>query len=518
MTDRSDLPDTGQFTSDLADVQLHDAGWIRLPSGVDITRMPLWDDRSQIFARLGWQAVQDWMVARGWSLPTVEQLDELHDISHHIEPVCKVRGGHAAEDRLHMSSLRWCVEHDDEVFARLAQLEEPWTDEPVANAGKHWCLPLGGIYGWWRAAAPMIQRLSMAHGTQPRHTDYATTVHAVRPGSPVDGPSPTADTDPAPASGVAPAVTSAGPDPSTWRTLRRGMRGPDVVAWQGVVAVEADGDYGPTTEAATRRWQAKHELVADGIVGPRTRAAIGTPPVPRPEPSPPPAAAPVGEVPASTWLADIKWVPAKNYSSGHKARDWIVLHSTEGPIYDSAGRLRGYVALGVAYWFGGRDWRGRPVTAPQASSHYVVGADQDPGIGVIQCVHEEDSAWTAGVRLVNLRSINIEIVGQTMTTDWADEHPDPADEQVLLTLQRAAAISRRSCDRWDIPWREVSDAELDEAHDLLVRNPDAVLPDHCRGLISHADVTRAWGVRGGHQDPGGPGDRRWPWERFLAMG
>lgn len=72
-----------------------------------------------------------------------------------------------------------------------------------------------------------------------------------------------ADTDPAP-----PPSSGARARP----TLRKGARGPDVVAWQSVVGVRADGDFGSVTEAATRRWQQMHGLDVDGVVGARSWA------------------------------------------------------------------------------------------------------------------------------------------------------------------------------------------------------------------------------------------------------
>jgi hypothetical protein len=523
MTDQ--LPTTGALVSDPQHVQLHDSGWLRLPSGVEVAI--LWDSQHQLFARLGWAAADAWAREHGYRLPTVAELDERRYAGVMTTPhplptreMCMAQSSgvpyddsdprfRAFRDKS-MRSEWWCRYHDGEVTRELR------AGASVVNTKHHYDRRCG-IYGWLDGDQPIQLPYIGHHETW---TSYALTTVVVRDATTAP-PSGGGDTEPAPDSGAL-------PEPSEWRTLRRGMTpGRDVEAWQ--VQLEADGhgfassahrwaidgDFGPATHAATIAWQRERELVPDGVVGPMTRAAIGTPPVPRPEPDEPPQ---IVVTPGDdAWLDSITFIPAANYSRGNSGRDLVVLHSTEGPIYDSAGRLKGWVARGIAYWFGGRDWRGRPVTPPQASAHYITGADPDPAVGVAQCVSEDDSAWTAGVRLVNLRSINIEQVGQAAVTDWADDRQDPADAQVLLTLQRSAAIVARACDRWSIPVREVSDAELSEARAILARDPDAELPDRCRGLCSHADITKAWGVVGGHQDPGMADDRRWPWELFLRL-
>ena len=84
------------------------------------------------------------------------------------------------------------------------------------------------------------------------------------------------------------------PKPHTWNTLRRGSRGPDVVAWQNILIgakkslapYGADGDFGGLTERKTKDWQKDHGLGQDGVVGPETRAAIES--HCHTEPAPPP--------------------------------------------------------------------------------------------------------------------------------------------------------------------------------------------------------------------------------------
>jgi len=66
----------------------------------------------------------------------------------------------------------------------------------------------------------------------------------------------------------------------TPRTLRRGLRGDDVKAWQMAMNqstvgkhLATDGMFGPETELNTKLWQSAHNLKPDGIVGPKTRTA-----------------------------------------------------------------------------------------------------------------------------------------------------------------------------------------------------------------------------------------------------
>ncbi|SRR6266478_3392148 len=81
----------------------------------------------------------------------------------------------------------------------------------------------------------------------------------------------------APAPQPIPAVEPAPPNGATPRaTLRRGKSGDDVKQLQTKLGVDADGKFGPKTEAAVRVFQRNHGLVPDGIVGPKTWAALDT--------------------------------------------------------------------------------------------------------------------------------------------------------------------------------------------------------------------------------------------------
>ncbi len=68
---------------------------------------------------------------------------------------------------------------------------------------------------------------------------------------------------------------------NTRPVLRRGSTGTYVQQWQKIIAVDADGKFGPGTEVATKAWQKARGLTADGVVGAnswnRAQVESGTP-------------------------------------------------------------------------------------------------------------------------------------------------------------------------------------------------------------------------------------------------
>lgn len=52
--------------------------------------------------------------------------------------------------------------------------------------------------------------------------------------------------------------------------IQRGDSGQAVEVWQTILGIDADGDFGPTTQAYTIAFQRKYGLTADGIVGKTT--------------------------------------------------------------------------------------------------------------------------------------------------------------------------------------------------------------------------------------------------------
>lgn len=89
---------------------------------------------------------------------------------------------------------------------------------------------------------------------------------------------------------VPPARPSSDDEAAAAARLRRGSTGVDVRRVQGMLVahgyeLDVDGDYGPRTEQAVRRFQLQHGMGVDGIVGPATWLALegGRPMVRRPQ-------------------------------------------------------------------------------------------------------------------------------------------------------------------------------------------------------------------------------------------
>lgn len=251
--------------------EIHPGGWGRLPSGLEVTRIPLVDADHDLpgcqplFARLTYADALIVAEREGARLISPEVLRELGNHGLQLTPYL---GTPRAETDIEHSQR-----HDAEVWRQLGALE--WNGlEPVSGAGKHWVAgaPPGRsrLMGWDRDGAgpgkALWQELAVAHNRD--HHDDGTTTMLERG----DG---TADTDPAP---PAPADAQPPQQETAGRTIRLTeprMTGKDVTLIQLAVVATADGVYDPLTDRAVRIWQAARGLVPDGVFGPRSWRAAG---------------------------------------------------------------------------------------------------------------------------------------------------------------------------------------------------------------------------------------------------
>ena len=58
------------------------------------------------------------------------------------------------------------------------------------------------------------------------------------------------------------------------QVLRKGSKGDLVKKMQSALGIGADGDFGPSTESALKKWQDRNGLTPDGVAGPKTLAKL----------------------------------------------------------------------------------------------------------------------------------------------------------------------------------------------------------------------------------------------------
>ena len=63
-------------------------------------------------------------------------------------------------------------------------------------------------------------------------------------------------------------------DDTKYKLLRKGSKGSGVKKLQEALGLDADGDFGPGTEAAVKAWQRENKCTPDGIAGPQTLGKI----------------------------------------------------------------------------------------------------------------------------------------------------------------------------------------------------------------------------------------------------
>ncbi len=185
------------YYSNPTSIKVDESGWYKLDSGREITKLPIVESDSLLFARLGHGPAGEWLRACRWSLPTTSEYMEMAEAAHHIEPYTLPDEELLAANKIkrtavavgtfrnrNMMSFDWCVRHDNEVWRRMTGWDGT---KPIDNCGKHWA-DGGLIIGWWTSRArsygvsndTMIQTPSAFHRSEPTYVDYATTFHAVR--------------------------------------------------------------------------------------------------------------------------------------------------------------------------------------------------------------------------------------------------------------------------------------------------------------------------------------------------
>ena len=162
---------------------------------------------------------------------------------------------------------------------------------------------------------------------------------------------------------------------------------------------------------------------------------------------------------------------ARFFTKGRKGNkiQILVLHTAENQ------ELPGQ-AKHLEQWFAGS-------SSPQASAHEMIDNKQ-----IFVSVDDVDTAWAVDDFPLNLVSKSYELTGHASNSakDWANAY-----ETSVLKL--AQGEFKKDMKKYGIPAHHLTDSEI-----LAIHNGNKVL----KGICTHADISRALKVSGGHQDPG----------------
>jgi hypothetical protein len=174
--------------------------------------------------------------------------------------------------------------------------------------------------------------------------------------------------------------------------LKKGSKGKEVKELQEFLDILSDGDFGPGTEKAVKKWQSDNKLVADGIVGPKTWDAMGLASTDNRE----------SIYTTSNGLTIEKYfLPKGEYKTGPTNKEYLFLHHTAG--WHNPYRC-------IDHW--GRDTRGAIATEFVLGGQSVKGNDDKYDGTMLQCIPEGGYGWHLGKngsQYMHTHSVGIEI-------------------------------------------------------------------------------------------------------------
>ena len=171
---------------------------------------------------------------------------------------------------------------------------------------------------------------------------------------------------------------------------------------------------------------------------------------------------------------------AAHYTPGRQGHTTqiIAIHSAENQELPGQAKHLGQ-------WFAGP-------TAPQASANEMV-----DNTTIVGSVDDKDTAWALDNFPLNLVSFSIELTGHASNSaaQWADAYEKGVLKEATIAVKAEMALH-------GIPAVHLTDSQI-----VAVVKGDKTI----KGIITHADATRALKIVGGHIDPG----QSFPLQEFI---
>ena len=225
--------------------------------------------------------------------------------------------------------------------------------------------------------------------------------------------------------------------------LKLGSQGKEVKELQEFLEIYADGDFGPKTEIAVKKWQSENGLVADGIVGPKTWNEMGL------------ATTDASEKIYTTdngLVINRHFLPVNEYKQGPIKAEWVFLHHT-------AGWHNPYQT--IDNW--GKDDRGAVATEFVLGGPSIKGNDDKYDGEMVQAFPEGNYGWHLGKNgspTMHKNSVAIEVCNFGYVVNGKAYQGTPVVESQIVELAKPF--------RGHKLWHRYSDAQIESLHKWIL--------------------------------------------------
>jgi len=225
--------------------------------------------------------------------------------------------------------------------------------------------------------------------------------------------------------------------------LKLGSQGKEVKELQEFLEIGADGDFGPKTEAAVKKWQLANGLIADGIVGPKTWDAMGL------------ATTDASEKVYTTdngLVINRHFLPVGEYKQGPIKAEWVFLHHT-------AGWNNPYKT--IDNW--GKDDRGAIATEFVLGGPSIRGNDDKYDGEMVQAFPEGNYGWHLGKngsQKMHVNSVGIEVCNFGYVVNGKAYQGTPVVDSQIVELAQPF--------RGHKLWHRYSDAQIEALYKWIL--------------------------------------------------
>ena len=239
--------------------------------------------------------------------------------------------------------------------------------------------------------------------------------------------------------------------------LKLGSKGKEVELLQEYLKITVDGDFGPGTENAVKKFQKERGLNEDGIVGSKTWSILGLASTDQEE-----------KVNDPDFDLDIKpyYLPVGESVTANTKKHWIFLHHT-------AGWHNPYQVVDA--W--AKDDRGAIATEFVIGGQSVKGGDIKYDGVVVQAYPKGNYGWHLGTgnNVMHRCSTGIEVCNFGAITNGKTYVNVPADSAQIVTLAKPFRGFKQ--------WHAYSDKQLKVLKKLILYLANRDLVDVHKGLI-----------------------------------